>query len=60
MKFKLEIDMDNDAFAEEPNYELGRILEKLAEDTHFEARMIPYDRRVMDINGNTVGRATIE
>ena len=60
MKFKLEIDMDNDAFAEDPNQELGRILTELAENTQFQARMIPYDHRVMDINGNTVGRATIE
>lgn len=49
---KLKIEMENQAFSEEPNYEVSRILKELADK--IENRGI--DTYVLhDINGNSVG-----
>ena len=53
MKFKLEIDMDNDAF-DDDNLELGRILEVISTVVLWHAGDLA-TQRVLDINGNVVG-----
>ena len=49
-KFKLEMDIDNEAFGDNPEYEIARILE------HISKRII-YDTEglLIDSNGNKVG-----
>ena len=53
MKFKLEIDMDNDAF-DDDNLELERILEVISAVVLWHAGDLA-TQRVLDINGNVVG-----
>jgi hypothetical protein len=50
-KFKLEIETDNAAFADDYNAEIARILRAVADK--IERGII--DARILDINGNTVG-----
>lgn len=56
MKLKIEIEMDNAAFADEPDLEVAEILAKMA-------RFINLDRpdriNLHDSNGNTVGKAEV-
>jgi len=59
MKFKLEIDMDNDAFYQNRRLELVRILNSVIESIKTYGND-NFDIRIKDINGNTIGRATIE
>jgi len=62
MKFRVVIDVDNDAFVNEddgrpdPGPEVARILRKLADRVKDE--FIEVDVPLKDGNGNTVGRAT--
>lgn len=53
MKFTLEIKCDNDAFFPEPDYEICRILNHIANNFPCYSRDIEY--LIKDINGNTVG-----
>lgn len=57
MKFVIEINTDNDAFADgNRNYEVARILKYLVDQHESYGVMSPYiDLR--DINGNVVGHA---
>ena len=59
MKFKLEIDLDNDAFYQNRRREIIRILNELVDTVELHGKQA-FDARIKDINGNTVGRATIE
>jgi hypothetical protein len=58
MKFRLEIDLSNEAFdgADGAEAELGRILRDFAFNTD---EGHPLERRIRDIDGNTVGKAEI-
>jgi hypothetical protein len=64
MNINITINCDNDAFAGRCGYEAGRILHDLAVSLKGEsARVIPavFDGiKLFDINGNTVGRVTVE
>ena len=64
MKFKLniEIDMDNDAFVEDPNAELDEILRPFIANHMFITGTKVYEdnARLADSNGNTVGSAIME
>jgi hypothetical protein len=55
MKFTLEIEMDNAAFGD-PS-ELSRVLRQCATDV---ADLDRDDGRLRDINGNTVGRWSVQ
>lgn len=57
MKFTLEIECDNDAFAGDPSAEVARILRDVAariEYTPLNGRAVPIGT-ARDINGNRVG-----
>jgi hypothetical protein len=57
MKYIIDVGMDNAAFSERPEYELGRILEDIAE------KLITggiYEGGLRDTNGNTVGSTRLE
>ena len=58
MKLIIEIEMGNDTFGDNPEYETARILRKLADD-----RVTNNDETewsLFDFNGNKVGFARIE
>ena len=57
MKYIIEVTMDNAAFTERPEYELGRILEYIAECLVTGGI---YEGSLRDVNGNTVGQARLE
>lgn len=57
MRYVIEVEMDNAAFAERPEYELGRIMEAWAEKLTVAG--IP-EGKLRDINGNTVGECRLE
>ena len=60
MRYLVEIAADNAAFGPEPGPELARILHKLAERIETAAPDELADAiRLMDYNGNTVGRAVL-
>ena len=54
MQFKCEIDMDNDAFAEDPHVELSRALNKIAREV-YEFECSERYKAIWDANGNKVG-----
>lgn len=58
MTFKVIINMDNEAFAEEPMTEIARILRQVADKA--EDRGLTGSGLVRDMNGNTVGCWSIE
>lgn len=56
-RFVVELECDNDAFAEAPSAEVARILRDIAnriEDTPLDSRAIPIGT-ARDLNGNRVG-----
>lgn len=68
MKIIIEIEMDNDAFAEYPEIELRSVLNTIPSKFN-RIRMrsadcicaaLEADDKLLDINGNTVGRITLE
>lgn len=60
MDFTITIDIDNAAFEDAPTSELARMLEELADDLRSRQDERWFDgKRLMDINGNTVGRITV-
>jgi hypothetical protein len=54
-KFKVEIKTDNAAFGDSPELELSRILSELSFDV---AEDQQDEYIILDVNGNTVGKAT--
>jgi hypothetical protein len=56
MKAHIEVTMDNAAF-DEPAFELARILRELANS--IERNGIGCDKRLMDVNGNRVGKFVV-
>ena len=65
MKFKCEIEMDNDAFKHDPLMELSRLLSKLLFNFEREEGVYPLSSQLRegifkDTNGNKVGSYTIE
>lgn len=54
--FKLTIKTDNEAFSEDPGYEIARILKKIAQKLEDGDTNGP----VMDVNGNKVGQWVLE
>jgi hypothetical protein len=57
MKIIIEINMDNAAFEENPEVELARILAHMSE--RYKENNVYAFSRIRDINGNTVGSATV-
>lgn len=53
MKLRIEIDMDNAAFEDDPQPEVCRILREYIKAGRLE-------KVLMDVNGNRVGRAEVE
>jgi hypothetical protein len=51
-KFKLEFEMDNEAFDDNQQYEIARILDEIKRDV----LRLSTGRKIRDINGNTVGK----
>ena len=59
MKFKCEIDMDNDAFAHDPHAELSKIIKQISK----QVGEFVYEERtkaIWDTNGNKIGSWTIK
>jgi len=59
MKFECEIDMDNDAFADDPQQELTRIFKEIISDME-DFWHNNRTKAIYDINGNKVGAWTIK
>ena len=57
MKLLIELDMDNDCFAADPNKEASRILREYAYELNW--RLVE-NINLKDLNGTTVGKAVIE
>ena len=57
MKFTVEIECDNAAFAFDPHAEVARLLARLAEAIETTESMA---HPIFDTNGNRVGRSTVE
>ncbi len=61
MNITITINTDNDAFANDPSGEVSRILKRLIADIKTEWFLqLVGDSKLFDINGNTVGKVTIE
>ena len=66
MKFKLEIDMSNASFSEDPFLELGDVLKVVSENfSTFDCNLAyghfhEHERPIRDTNGNKIGVATLE
>lgn len=60
MDFTITIEMDNAAFEDSPTRELSRILSELSLSlaTRRDERWFD-DYKILDINGNTVGRVSV-
>lgn len=56
-KFTLEIEIDNDAFGDEPEHEIARILKEFATAIHTYG--IASKHSLRDLNGNTVGNTRL-
>jgi len=54
MQFKCEINMDNDAFAEDPHVELSRIIKHISNGV-YEFECSERYKAIWDDNGNKVG-----
>lgn len=62
MKIKIEITCDNAAFDDQPGLEVARLLRKLADgiEQYPDADdFLDVSTRLLDINGNHVGNATV-
>jgi len=58
MDITIKINMDNDAFGDNPALELARILKKMSENicvVHGGMK-----EKIIDINGNTCGKVTVK
>ena len=60
MHLKIEMNCDNAAFADNPYWEAGRILQALAKKLVAEEISGAGMAKLRDVNGNTVGHCTIE
>lgn len=56
MSFKLQIDLDNDAFEGDPRPELSRLLTQVALRVQNNATAYEGTGKIQDTNGNYVGR----
>ena len=54
MRFKCEIEMDNDAFAEDPHFELSKIMRKISKQVD-EFVCEGRTKTIWDSNGNRIG-----
>lgn len=59
MKLTITIKMNNEAFGDDPGTEVARILRKLSMTTEQERVFIGDSWRLIDINGNIVGKAEV-
>ena len=59
MQFKCEIEMDNDAFAEDPHFELSKIMRKISKQVD-EFVCEGRTKTIWDSNGNRIGSWTIK
>jgi len=57
MRFKCEIDMDNDAF-NETHFELSRVIKQISKEVD-EFDCVERTKTIRDYNGNKVGEWTI-
>jgi len=61
MKFKVEIDLDNDVFNPANGYELNKILTALAHDVYKYHHLVEGESgKLIDRNGNAVGDFWVE
>jgi len=58
--FVLRIETGNSAFEPDPSPEVARILRELAKSIETNGLDVGTRVRLMDVNGNTVGHATLE
>ena len=58
MRFKCEINMDNDAFAHDPHLELANIIKQISKDVD-DFVCVERTKTIRDYNGNKVGEWTI-
>jgi len=54
MQFKCNIDMDNDAFAHDPHYELSKLIKTIAHDVD-DFVCVERTKTIRDSNGNKIG-----
>ena len=54
MQFKCEIDMDNDVFAHDPQYELSYIVKTVSKQIN-EFECVERTKAIWDYNGNKIG-----
>jgi hypothetical protein len=59
MELKITINMDNDAFVGRPKTEIKRIINGLLNSTKLSEISFGNSKTLMDINGNSVGKAEI-
>ena len=60
MKFKVEFNIDNDAFVDDCNTEIAEILEDIAEGMKYTTADFNRDIVLSDYNGNSIGNAYFE
>ena len=60
MKAIIKIAMDNDAFANNPSYELARMLRDLADLCELGMVQSPCEKKLYDINGNLCGTCVVK
>jgi len=54
MRFKCDINMDNDAFAHDPHYELSKLIKTIANDVD-DFVCVERTKTIRDSNGNKIG-----
>ena len=59
MRFKCEIDTENDAFAHDPHYELSKIIKTISHDVD-DFVCIERTKIIRDTNGNKIGSWSIK
>jgi len=59
MNLNITINMDNEAFVGRPKAEIKRIISHLLNTTQLSAMAYGNSKTLMDINGNSVGKAEI-
>ncbi len=59
-KVIIEIETENEAFGDDPVFEICRILDTIARHLEYDDFENEHEHNLHDINGNTVGKITFE